>query len=440
MRIRSGLVSAALIGLTAVTAAGGRASPPPGTSTGIAATDPSGCVVGATLGATLLFPYFEVDIADIGGVTTLISVNNGLDSPGLARLVLWTDWGVPTLAFDIYLGPLDIQTINLRSVFNGVVPSTGQPAAVSEFPFCVVLPPFHENPALTDERTLHLRSAHTGAPGPMDGLCYGADHGDSIARGYITVDSVNMCGGLESFDPANTPANTAINYFDNDRLGAIANDRNLLWGDVIFIDDRNNAAQGTEAVSLWADPIEFSGSGIYTFYGRFKGWVAHDDRVPLPSAWVQRFLNGGPFEGGADLIVFRQPNHADAAPVTCDGPPSWFPLQATITTRDENGTQLVEHDTSLLGLATQRVSIDGLEPAVAATFGLVTISGDTDQLWVQPVLTGLGRFGVGLNGGAVRTLCGEIPPTSVRSSDGGDQDGQRGSRPPSRTGANGMDR
>lgn len=437
MLIRTKLVSAALIGLTAAAAAAGRASQASSTMTGVAAPDPSGCVVGATLGATLLFPYFEVDIADPGGVTTLISVNNGLESPGLARAVLWTDWGVPTLAFDIYLEPLDIQTINLRSIFNGVIPSTGEPAALSSFPFCVVLPPFHDNPALAAERILHLRSAHTGAHGPIDGLCYGADHGDSIARGYITVDSVNICSGLESYDPANTPVNTAINYFDNDRPGAIANDRNLLWGDAIFIDDRNNAAQGTEAVSLWADPVEFSGSDIFTFYGRFKGWAAHDDRVPLPSAWAQRFLNGGPFEGGAELIVFRHPNHAAAVPVTCDGPPSWFPLPATMTTRDENGRQIVEHDATVLGLATQRVSIDGLEPAASAAFGLVTISGDTDQLWVQPVLTGLGRFGVGLNGGAVRTLCAERPPHPVRTSERGDQDGQPGSRSPSPTRTNG---
>ena len=369
------------------------------------------CVVGGGLGATLLFPYFEVDLDDLSGITTLISVNNGLDSPGLARLVMWTDWGVPTLAFDIYLREHDIQTINLRSIFDGIIPSTGASSSVAQYPFCSIFPPYHENPVIVGDRTEHLRAAHTGRPRPNDGLCSSAEHGDSIARGYITVDSVNLCGGIESLDPKNTPANPAIIYFEDDQPTAIANNSNFLWGDSFFIDDRNNAAQGAGAVSLWADSYEFRGSGFYTFYGRFGNWDGRDDRVPLSNEWVQRYLNGGAFHGGADLIVFRHPNNNQAQPRSCDSPPSWFPLVSTITTEDEESSGRVTHQTDFLGLVTQRVSIGDLEPPPSSPFGLVWIEGVGDQLWVQPVLTGLGRFGVGLNGTPVGTLCDSIPPT-----------------------------
>src|ERR1700732_1688021 len=61
------------------------------------------CRLGNQPAATLLVPYFEVDLANPKGRTTLVSVNNAAPRPTLARMVLWTDWGVPPLAFDIYL-------------------------------------------------------------------------------------------------------------------------------------------------------------------------------------------------------------------------------------------------------------------------------------------------------------------------------------------------
>jgi hypothetical protein len=368
-------------------------------------------MAGHGLGATLLFPYFEVDLDDPEGISTLISVNNGLDSPGMARVVMWTDWGVPTLAFDLYLRAFDIQSINLRSIFHGFIPSTGEGSVLDDYPFCVVSPPYHANPAVSPERIEQLRAVHTGKPGPVDGHCYGADHGDSIARGYVTVDSVVSCSGLETFNPKNQPAGLTPIYFDDGGLGGIADNRNFLWGDTVFLDGRNDAAQGMTAVSVWADPGGIA-QGKYTFYGSYRDWNAKDDRVPLPTEWVQRFFNGGSFAGGTDLIVFRQANHGEAVPRSCDDPPGWFSLQSTVTSMDEDGGRLVTHAPDTFALASQRVSIGDLEPAPSASFGLVRIVGDADQLWVQPVLTGLGRFGVGLDGSPLRTLCGSSPPSA----------------------------
>ena len=83
------------------------------------------CRVANQPAATLLVPYFEVDLNDPDGATTLFSVNNASAKPALARMVLWTDWGVPTLAFDIYLTGYDVQTLNLRDLFTGTLPRTG---------------------------------------------------------------------------------------------------------------------------------------------------------------------------------------------------------------------------------------------------------------------------------------------------------------------------
>lgn len=44
------------------------------------------CSVGGGLGSTLLFPYFEVDLANPGGLTSLIAINN---ESGLATLARW---------------------------------------------------------------------------------------------------------------------------------------------------------------------------------------------------------------------------------------------------------------------------------------------------------------------------------------------------------------
>src|SRR5258708_1840618 len=90
----------------------------------LAAGDMTGnCRLANQPAATLLVPYFEVDLNDPSGRTTLVSVNNAAPRPTLARMVLWTDWGIPTLAFDVYLTGYDVQTFNLRDAFNGQPPA-----------------------------------------------------------------------------------------------------------------------------------------------------------------------------------------------------------------------------------------------------------------------------------------------------------------------------
>ncbi len=369
------------------------------------------CQIGAGLASTLLYPYFEVDLADPNGVTTLISVNNGMSAPVLTRLVVWTDWGVPTLAFDIWLDGFDVQPINIRHLFDGIVPVTGVGADLSEFPFCGTWPPSYTNPALTAGEISHLATAHTGQPGHIDGLCYGADHGDNVVRGFVTVDTVDECSNIEGHDPEYTPANSSYPYFaEGGDPSGIATVNNTLWGDVIYVDFDNDSAQGSEAVAIWADAAEFTGSSHYTFYGRHSSYDGSDERVPLPYVWDQRFLNGGPFAGGADLIVFQQPHHLASDPISCVDTPGWFPMETSVATVDEAAGNIEAFADDLFPLVTQRVPISTVGPSY--DFGWIQLQTPNRQMWVQPTLTAGGRFSAGFNGFPVEFLCDEIPPAN----------------------------
>ena len=83
-----------------------------------------GCVLGTQPAATLLLPYFELDLDHPFGLTTLVAVGNASTETELARLILWTDAAVPTLTVYVLLSPSDVQTINIRDVFAGHLPNT----------------------------------------------------------------------------------------------------------------------------------------------------------------------------------------------------------------------------------------------------------------------------------------------------------------------------
>lgn len=388
------------------------------------------CYVGPGLAATLLFPYFEVDLGNPLGAATLISINNGLSDPGLARAVLWTDWGNPTVAFDIYLDGFDVQTINLADVFSGNIPSTGEGVDLSAFDFCDALPPSHAMPVLSADERAQLAADHTGVPGPIFADCAGSVQADGIARGYITVDVVDECSGVEGSEPVFTPATAAgpFPYFVNGGSGdGVAIATNRLWGDIVYVNFSESSAQGTEAIPIWANPAEFTGTDIFTFYGRFSGWDGRDERVPLPAVWDQRFLNGGPFAGGADLIVWRDPGSPPQT-VACGGEPSAFPLLDTTEVWDEEANSVMLGSNENFPLATQRKNIDSL--GIPFTFGWAQLlfaplfdpSVSWGQAWVQPALRASGIFSANFNGTPVIFLCSEDPtPAPAVAGGGGDE-------------------
>src|SRR5215467_3278290 len=79
--------------------------------------------------ATLLLPYFEMDLSNpSGGANTSVAIGNAFSTPVLVKAEVWTDLGVPLFGFSIYLSGYDIQTFTLRDVLvSGLLPQTAPP-------------------------------------------------------------------------------------------------------------------------------------------------------------------------------------------------------------------------------------------------------------------------------------------------------------------------
>src|SRR4030088_1490381 len=83
------------------------------------------CATDAVPAATLLLPYFEVDLNNPNGLTTLFSINNASATAVLAHVVVWSDLSVPVLDFNVYLTGYDVQSINMCDIIAGNLPPTG---------------------------------------------------------------------------------------------------------------------------------------------------------------------------------------------------------------------------------------------------------------------------------------------------------------------------
>ena len=290
--------------------------------------------------ATLLLPYFEVDLNNPNGLTTLFSVNNASATAVLAHVVIWSDLSVPVLDFNVYLTGYDVQSINLRDIIvNGKLPRTasaGQDPTDTishhglfsqdiNFASCSGQLPPPIQPGTTDVNLPanfidHLKKSLTGLASPVLGnLCAGRALGDNIARGYVTVDTVNNCTLRFPGD---------VGYFAAGGTGDATN-QNVLWGDYFYVNSDQNFASGDTLVHIEASATnpQTSVAGQYTFYGRYVNWTAVDNREPLATNFAARFVNGGAFTGGTDLICWRDSKVSQGGftcPVVPGVRPPWF--------------------------------------------------------------------------------------------------------------------
>jgi len=292
------------------------------------------CTIDSVPAATLLLPYFEVDLNNPNGLTTLFSVNNASATAVLAHVVVWSDLSVPVLDFNIYLTGYDVQSVNMRDIIvNGNLPQTasagqdptdtisphGEFSQDINFASCQnILPP----PALPANFIQHLENSLTGqASAILGGNCAGQALGDNVARGYITMDTVNNCTLRFPGD---------VGYFAAGGTGDVTN-QNVLWGDWIIVNAAENFAEGGDLVHVEADATNpaTSTSGRYTFYGRYDAFTAVDNREPLATTFATRFLTGGGFSAGTSLLVWRDSKVAQGA-FTCPAVPTvrpiWYPL------------------------------------------------------------------------------------------------------------------
>jgi len=276
------------------------------------------CDIALLPAATLLLPYFEVDVTAAQTVarTTLFTVVNTSQFPQIARVTIWTDLAYPVLNFNLFLTGYDVQAINLYDVLgprstivsavgpssnvapgNRSMPNNSNPNfAATASADCAILP----GPIPTflgNEIRSALTTGHNTACGSAR---IGNTHANAI--GYITIDVVKTC--------APTLPNSAA-YYDE-----LLYD-NVLTGDFQQINPNpttGNYAGGNPLVHIRAIPEGGPAGAIvptnlpYTFYDHYTPQTAAkiDRRQPLPASFAARFIQGGPSAFNSNYLIWRE--------------------------------------------------------------------------------------------------------------------------------------
>ena len=266
------------------------------------------CDIAVLPAATLLLPYFEVDLDDFAGETTIFTITNVTNADAIARVTLWTDRAYPVLTFNVYLTGYDVQAISLYDVLErGVIaPDAGTGTEVTDrgvysernaqldISACERLAGPLDDPAI-----LLMRSAFTEGDVPGGCTDIGGEHDNAV--GYATIDVVANCS-------THTPLDDA--YWSTD----LRYD-NILLGDYQQIHGTENFAQGGPLVHIRAIPeggtqrdrrVSNDAGFARTFYARYQSPLRPrlDGRQPLPSQFAVRWIEGGEFE--TSLKVWRE--------------------------------------------------------------------------------------------------------------------------------------
>lgn len=368
----------------------------------------STCNIGPRPSASLFLPYFEVDLASPDGMSTLLTIGNGAREPQLARVVLWTDWGIPVASFDLLVPGYGNVPVNLRDVLTEVGPPVSgsgleRPASCAD--------PLVQPAVDLDTLVRQL----TGAESPVGSdQCWSSDRGEpTVAVGFLTVDTIGDCLAAPRYP-------TDSGYFSADGSG-LATRENTLYGDFLLVEPRQDFAQGAALVHLPADP-EIVGLGLEpSFYGSFvPGSLFEDARRPVGSRYLTRFFNGGAFSGGTELLLWIAP-FTQLAPLGCGtftpsvGGGGALSTSWNIRVSGEQGSG-TSFNRSLEPLAfATRASFDGLsvEDFAAGTLDVQSIlncsicsppNGRTPGV-VIPLHSAEGRFSVGLEAIALDDPC-----------------------------------
>ncbi|HSP13515.1 MAG TPA: hypothetical protein VLV78_02040 [Thermoanaerobaculia bacterium] len=284
------------------------------------------CDISVAPAATLLLPYFEVDV---GGKpetarTTVISVINVSPLPQIARVTVWTDWAYPVITFSIVLTGYDVEAVDLRDmIMRGVIPTRvdargpmslgnfGNPNhAATVAQDCGRRMPHVPVGVLNDIRALLTRGKSSGAalscPVAEGEAQLGGDHGPATAAGYVTIDVVATCAPTL---PTSTSYYTSELLFDN-----------VLTGDYVSVRPSgamNGYAGGSPLVHIRAVPEGGPAGSIvntrlpFTFYDRFTpmdATMSHtiDRRQPLPSVFAARWISGTKSDFQTTYVIWRE--------------------------------------------------------------------------------------------------------------------------------------
>jgi hypothetical protein len=275
------------------------------------------CDIALLPAATLLLPYFDVDVTRPNGRTATFTITNVSHLEQIAHVTLWTSRAYPVINFNVYLTGYDVQTIDLRDVFKGrIAPPNGagledaHTGPLSEFnrqldTSTCLNAPSQLTPALVRRMELAFLQGKVEATPSSPACSEVADQPPVFghAIGYVTIDVVGSCTSL-------SPADSAY-YTD-----AIRYD-NVLAGEYQQLEENGATAEGGPLVHIRAIRGHDGTTKLTnTFYARFQPPQSphRDARQPLPSRFAARFVDTG--YAGTSMKIWRQGR--TAADVPCN--------------------------------------------------------------------------------------------------------------------------
>lgn len=278
--------------------------------------------------ATLLIPYWETDPFDPDGVDTLVTIQNASATAIVAHVTVWTDYGIPTTTFDFYLTGYDQETFSMRAAMNRFVPITADDgddptdtiSPQGDLSQDINFPGILTGPEICTPPNIHLVHMGVSTPEYFNGLCAARNYNDAVARGYLTIDTVNQFN-------RDTPASPG--YFTG-----LATYQNVLLGEVTILDRPRGRIHTEPAVHIEAaqssDYPAFP-PGTFTFYGRFVAQTGVDQREALPTAWA------GVWAGNRTEIEYWRDPGVAVSPFACGGAPPFTLDERQIRAFNESG-------------------------------------------------------------------------------------------------------
>ena len=401
------------------------------------------CDISLLPAATLLMPYFEVDInaAAGNGETAIFTITNTTDQPQAARVTLWTDYGYPVINFNIYLTGYDVQSINLFDIIRRgqIAPESGTGSDVSPVGRLSGTPPGQDrdNPRLNEGSCndlpvvlpsvyiTRMQQAFTQGVVPAFASfpeCRNAGGVHTNAVGYATIDLVNKC---------DVTLPTEQNYWTDD----ISYD-NVLIGDYLQINGAQDFAQVNPLVHIRAVPE----GGNYdataptnlrrTFYSVFNptGAAGSDRRQPLPSTFAARWIGGGPAFFQTDLKMWREGRTGVGAACTDYGSNALLTATEVVRFDEQENPEIFAPVFHPVIPLSARVSVgddDVFPPATGGDIaGWMYVNLDdfdsnsiSRQAWVVVSMRAEGRFSGDMDAQALGNGCSA--PTATTNANGG---------------------
>ena len=391
------------------------------------------CDIALLPAATLLLPYFEVDLAAAPGQgeTTLFTITNVTHEAQAVAITLWTDLSFPVVTMHVYLTGYDTQSVNLYDVIQqGVLaPPRGTSASQDQGDFSIENPKLDVDNCFDLPGTIHpaivtrIRSALTQGSVQAVGsfpACQAIGSVHTRASGYATIDVVGAC----NFTLPSDPAFAAQLRYDN-----------VLVGDYQQVHGTQGSAQGGPLVHIRAIPEGDGASPVNlprTFYGSLMPAAnpTADRRQPLPAVYAAHWIDGGPGSFATDLKIWRE--GATGIGASCSdyhNRNSDIPLvEIAIFDEEENGIGLTRHDGICdpppcpnPTLTSGRYDLDDEFPLPAndANAGWIYLNLDNpdrtgaQQAWVIASLRAENRYSVDVDALALGNGCSATEPVSI---------------------------